>query len=57
MKIDCFIMNPPYNSGDGGAGRKKNIKERNSRLCSNIMKSLENIKWFVYQTMLVWLQF
>lgn len=27
MKIDCFIMNPPYNSGDGGIG-KKNEKQK-----------------------------
>lgn len=26
MKIDCFIMNPPYNSGDGGVGKKKTNK-------------------------------
>lgn len=44
MRIDCFIMNPPYNSGEGGAGRKKTIRERNPRLCSNIMKSLEKHK-------------
>lgn len=41
MRIDCFIMNPPYNSGDGGACRKKAVRGGNTRLCSNIMKSLE----------------
>ena len=41
MKIDCFIMNPPYNSGDGGACRKKAVRGGNTKLCSNIMKSLE----------------
>lgn len=43
MRIDCFIMNPPYNSGEGGAGRKKSERD-DSRLCSNIMKSLEKHK-------------
>lgn len=41
MRIDCFIMNPPYNSGDGGACRKKAIRGGNTKLCSNIMKSIE----------------
>jgi hypothetical protein len=36
-------MNPPYNSGDGGACRKKAVNG-DSRLCSNIMKSLEKHK-------------
>ena len=36
LKIDCFIMNPPYTNGNklhNGGG---------SNLCENIMKSLEN---------------
>ena len=41
MKIDCFIMNPPYNSGDGGTFRKKGVRGGNTRICPNIMKSLE----------------
>lgn len=41
MRIDCFIMNPPYNSGYGGACRKKGVRGGNTKLCSNIMKSLE----------------
>lgn len=41
MRIDCFIMNPPYNSGDGGACIKKAVRGGNTKLCSNIMKSLE----------------
>ena len=34
-------MNPPYNSGDGGACRKKAVRGGNTKFCSNIMKSLE----------------
>lgn len=41
MKIDCFIMNPPYNSGDGGSCRKNAVRGGNTKLCSNIMKKLE----------------
>lgn len=41
MKIDCFIMNPPYNSGDGGACIKKAVLGGYTKLCSNIMKSLD----------------
>lgn len=46
MKIDCFIMNPPYNSGCGGVPRKNvpNKNSTNSQLCKNIMKSLEKYR-------------
>lgn len=44
MKIDCFIMNPPYNSGEGGAGKKNEKQKRDSLLGSKIMKSLEKHK-------------
>lgn len=39
IKIDCFIMNPPYNSGDGGVGKKNEKKD--ATLGGRIMKSLE----------------
>lgn len=41
MRIDCFIMNPPYNSGDGGVGKKNEEQKRDARLGARIMKSLE----------------
>lgn len=42
MKIDCFIMNPPYNSGDGGIPRVgSKCAHREVNLSSTIMKSLE----------------
>lgn len=41
MKIDLFIMNPPYNSGDGGAGKKNEQIKRDNTLGGRIMKSLE----------------
>jgi len=41
MKIDCFIMNPPYNSGDGGVGKKNEQQKRDALLGGKIMKSLE----------------
>ena len=42
MKIDCFIMNPPYNSGEGGVcAGKRAVRGGNTKLCSNIMKKLE----------------
>lgn len=41
MKIDCFIMNPPYNSGDGGAAKKNEQIKRDNTLGRRIMKSLE----------------
>ena len=41
IKIDCFIMNPPYNSGDGGVAKKNEPIKRDSVLGSRIMKSLE----------------
>ena len=41
MKIDCFIMNPPYNSGNGGAGRKNEKIKRDILLGDRIMKSLD----------------
>ena len=44
MKIDCFIMNPPYNSGDGGVGgvgkNNESIK-RDAILGGKIMKNLK----------------
>lgn len=40
IKIDCFIMNPPYNSGDGGNG-KKEPKKIDALLGGKIMKNLE----------------
>lgn len=42
MKIDCFIMNPPYNSGKGGIPRAGENGAREGRLGTNIMKKLEN---------------
>lgn len=44
MKIDCFIMNPPYNSGDGGIGKKNEKTKRDSLLGSKIMKPLEKYR-------------
>lgn len=44
MRIDCFIMNPPYNSGDGGAGKNTEQNKRDSTLGGRIMKSLEKNK-------------
>lgn len=41
MKIDCFIMNPPYNSGDGGAAKKNEKQKRDTILGGKIMKKLE----------------
>lgn len=41
MKIDCFIMNPPYNSGDGGVAKKNEKQKRDPLLGGKIMKSLE----------------
>ena len=41
MKIDLFIMNPPYNSGNGGAGRKNEKIKRDVLLGDRIMKSLD----------------
>lgn len=41
MRIDCFIMNPPYNSGDGGVGKKNEQTKRDALLGGRIMKSLE----------------
>ena len=41
MKIDLFLMNPPYNSGDGGGGKKNEKQKRDSTLGGRIMKSLE----------------
>lgn len=41
MKIDIFIINPPYNSGDGGAAKKNEQIKRDTKLGSRIMKSLE----------------
>ena len=45
LKIDLFLMNPPYNSGDGGVPRK-NVSQKNttnsSIICVKIMKKLEN---------------
>lgn len=42
MKIDLFLMNPPYNSGDGGVCRKNEQNKRDATLGGRIMKSLEN---------------
>lgn len=44
MKIDCFIMNPPYNSGDGGVAKKNEKQKREPLLGSKIMKSLEKYR-------------
>lgn len=44
MRIECFIMNPPYNSGDGGVGKKNEKQKRESLLGSKIMKSLEKYR-------------
>ena len=41
MKIDCFIMNPPYNSGDGGIGKNNELTKRDAILGGKIMKKLE----------------
>lgn len=41
MKIDLFLMNPPYNSGDGGVGKKNEKQKRDVLLGGKIMKSLE----------------
>ena len=41
MRIDCFIMNPPYNSGDGGVGKTNEQTKRDATLGARIMKSLE----------------
>lgn len=41
MKIDCFIMNPPYNSGDGGAFKRNEKQKRDAILGGKIMKKLE----------------
>lgn len=45
MKVDLFLMNPPYNSGPGGVP-KKNVSQKNttnsSIICVKIMKALEN---------------
>ena len=41
MKIDLFLMNPPYNSGNGGAGRKNEKIKRDALLGDKIMKSLD----------------
>lgn len=41
MKIDLYIMNPPYNSGNGGAGRKNEKIKRDALLGDRIMKSLD----------------
>ena len=41
IKIDLFLMNPPYNSGDGGNHIKNAVRGVNTKHCSNIMKSLE----------------
>lgn len=41
MKIDLFLMNPPYNSGDGGIGKKNEQTKRYALLGCKIMKSLE----------------
>lgn len=42
IKIDLFIMNPPYNSGDGGIGKNNEPTKRNPILGGKIMKKLEN---------------
>lgn len=41
MRIDCFIMNPPYNSGDGGVGKNNEPTKRDAILGGKIMKKLE----------------
>lgn len=43
IKIDLFLMNPPYNSGESSV-RKREIKGKDTKLCSNIMKSLEKYR-------------
>lgn len=41
MKIDLFLMNPPYNSGDGGVGKNNEPTKRDAILGGKIMKKLE----------------
>ena len=42
IKIDLFLMNPPYNIGDGGIGKNNEPTKRNPILGGKIMKKLEN---------------
>lgn len=41
LKIDVFIMNPPYNSGAGGAGKNNEKNKRDAIIGGKIMKKLE----------------
>lgn len=41
IKIDLFLLNPPYNSGDGGVAKKNEPTKRDVILGGRIMKKLE----------------
>ena len=41
IKIDLFLMNQSYNSGDGGVGKNNEPTKRDSILGGKIMKKLE----------------